>query len=193
MQNIIKRPWVVILFFIVFILSAGLFLMRPQNIINNKTTYSCDEIINDVLSKNIVDDPDPACTAEIAYTEGIGRSIYPISVKYKGTAPSDLGQLLTAIECGGDRVSGVLGVSGYGQKGYYEYVSWPDIGLYKEPSIQLYFVLKCLGFEPGSTCDSPDEHSCNHWTLTKEIDVKLLLLLKPYLSEIITWGCVRCG
>ncbi len=129
-----------------------------------KPTYSEDEV----------------CTAGPWQTD-IGRLIFPVSEKYKY---SFLGELYTAIDCGGERVEQIFGVEGK------FYTLGANMQLHHSPSKEFKDVLEQIGF----ICADRNDVECTHWRLEdSSVSIEDIIKLKPFSNEIQSVDCIHCG
>ncbi len=121
------------------------------------------------------------CTAGPWQTD-IGRLIFPSSEKYKHLFI--LGELFTAVNCGGERVDQIFGVEGQ------IYTLGADMQLYNVPSKELENTLKQLGF----ICIDENVSECKHWKLDSfSILIEDIIKLMPFSNEIKYVDCIHCG
>src|SRR3990167_2174642 len=142
---------------------------------NSNTANTNISNINTVTQSNVCKDP--------ARLSDIGGSVYPVSQKYAHTGW--IGQVFTADDCGLRRLEEIFG----GLDGKYGWGS--TLWLKSNPSSGLLRVLMGLGY----TCKDQNANSnqCQEWSLAKEIIIRDLLKLKPFVEEMKDDDCVLCG
>jgi len=160
-----------------------------SNYVISYNSYNEDEqrLVN---SLNISNNGDPIdfqttlwCQATPIPNE-IGYSSYPAhpSMDYL----SHLGSLLTAYDCGAERVGKIFGVKGD------EYTLGSQITLKDRPDQKFIQDLKSIGYQCVS---SQGDENCLEWKLNKTVKIKDLLILRSYIQsgKIINNDCINCG
>jgi hypothetical protein len=111
-----------------------------------------------------------------------GRIVFPIDEKYSNL--KFLGQVFTAAKCGDERLFSIWGISGE------NYTLGSSLNLIKKPSKELVTSLEDIGYECSDNVEKAD---CMTWRLSREVKVKSLVILEPFIEYMASDDCFLCG